>query len=484
MISKWTVAALFFVLLIYRRRIAKLNRAERFVKNECLKRDAGLAAPDYGPGMNTPDLMWRSHLVPTMTAEETLKDVHMLLSLKQDGSRSLSLEEATEGVRRFLVWLDPARAATAIYWSVSDCRAIASSLLSDAGIVPHDGENRVSAWGDPPPPVKPTPLLMEGVQMVVNGTAAAAMNMFGHRSRWLHTATCRIHYYDSGLPQGGDGVPMILIHGMFTTAAASWLVLAPLLGAGRRVLCVDLLDFDYGYWCSRGTQKGQARPGGIAGHVEAVLGLLGLLLEGGAPQVDLVGHSYGGHIAKATADRVPRSVRHLHLLTPDGVGVQQAVMQFVKRPELSTLPLVMRCIVLPVLMAIFRAPNAVNNFVGTGGRAWYLSEPVPHVTQIILGDEDDLVVARAAEHIAPWWPNAEARMFVGGLHQLVVTSPVNLCQEIDAFAQRHGGQIAPMPRGLRAAMLMLAWTKIPVKVMFDNIGRTGQDYSRSVYAAL
>lgn len=98
---------------------------------------------------------------------------------------------------------------------------------------------------------------------------------------------------------GGDGTPVVLLHGVPETSSA-WNLVAPGLGAGRRVLCPDLPGLG-----------GSAYSGPF--DVPSVVGQLMALLDHELPgqRIDLVGHDWGGSLALAMVGAHPDRFRSL-----------------------------------------------------------------------------------------------------------------------------------------------------------------------------
>ena len=98
---------------------------------------------------------------------------------------------------------------------------------------------------------------------------------------------------------GGDGTPVLLLHGVPETASA-WRDLAPRLAEQRRVLAPDLPGLG-----------GSTFTGPY--DVPTLVGELAALLEAEVPggRVDVVGHDWGGSLALALAGARPDLVRRL-----------------------------------------------------------------------------------------------------------------------------------------------------------------------------
>ena len=107
---------------------------------------------------------------------------------------------------------------------------------------------------------------------------------------------------------GGEGEPLVLVHGL-GGSAANWLALAPLLLPGRRLLVPELPG------------HGGSEPLPAAPSLNAFADRFGLLLERErfAP-APVVGHSLGGAISLRLAIRRPELVRALVLAGAAGIS--------------------------------------------------------------------------------------------------------------------------------------------------------------------
>ena len=126
--------------------------------------------------------------------------------------------------------------------------------------------------------------------------------MAGVEERTLDAAGHRWSYYD-----GGNGPPVVLVHG-FSGSKENWLALAAELD-GRRVVIPDLP----GWGESRRIDGEDYRVAAQAERLASFLDTLAL------EDVDLVGHSMGGHIAGLLAARDPSRLRSLTLVATAGV---------------------------------------------------------------------------------------------------------------------------------------------------------------------
>ncbi|MCU1602382.1 MAG: fluoroacetate dehalogenase [Frankiales bacterium] len=98
---------------------------------------------------------------------------------------------------------------------------------------------------------------------------------------------------------GGDGTPVVLLHGVPETSSA-WKDIAPGLAEGRRVLCPDLPGLG---------GSAYSGPFDVASVVGQLMALLDVELPG--QRIDLVGHDFGGSIALAMVGAHPDRFRSL-----------------------------------------------------------------------------------------------------------------------------------------------------------------------------
>jgi pimeloyl-ACP methyl ester carboxylesterase len=113
----------------------------------------------------------------------------------------------------------------------------------------------------------------------------------------------RLRYY-----LGGDGAPLVLVHGL-GGSATNWLALVPSLLPGRRLLVPELPG------------HGGSEPLPAAPSLSAYADRIGLLLEReGLTRAAVVGHSLGGAIALRLAIRRPELVSALGLAGAAGIS--------------------------------------------------------------------------------------------------------------------------------------------------------------------
>ncbi|WP_138423052.1 alpha/beta fold hydrolase [Maritimibacter alexandrii] len=134
---------------------------------------------------------------------------------------------------------------------------------------------------------------------VLAAQAEAAVPPVG---KFLTMSTGRLHYTDTG----GDGRPVILIHGLGGQLRSLTMTLAEPLSHDFRVIALDRPGMGY----SDRPESASARIDDQAGYVEELIDALGL------EKPILMGHSLGGAISCATALRAPDKIGGLALIAP------------------------------------------------------------------------------------------------------------------------------------------------------------------------
>jgi pimeloyl-ACP methyl ester carboxylesterase len=149
-------------------------------------------------------------------------------------------------------------------------------------------------------------------------------------SKYADLTGVRLHYLD----WGGEGVPLLLLHGLASNARI-WDLTAPLLTPHFRVVALD----------QRG--HGQSdKPDGDYSFAEVTGDLAELLPALGLDRPVIVGHSWGGNVALQFAADHPGSVRALVLVdggfleisSLDGMTWERAE-QMMAPPKLDGMPL-------------------------------------------------------------------------------------------------------------------------------------------------
>ena len=505
-IAAASVAGALAIFALYRHQCRDMNDAEMHCTLDvAMFASVARSAPRYGTGTGVKSLDWREHLLGSFTPLENARELLAIVGLRR--SAHLTPDIATEATRRLLRYLNPFRAAEAADWSEAECRAIAASLLAQIGAATAEGGHsasgaeRSAAAKDVVAlapsaavvscePSVPLPTLMPWwlrlSNRVGNLVASWAVSSCGLRSSLIKCAQWRLHYYESAPAANSAAAaapPMLLVHGMFTTAVSMG-ALGALLQAKRRVVILDLPDFDFGF--SRTTlpapRSGEPRPGSLAQHAAAVEFFAAkLAAESATGQVDLVGHSYGAHLVAIAARRLEGRVRHVHLLAPAGVGAS-TVIGPLNEPlrALDGLPSLARRAVAPLLLAVLRSPNALNFFVSMFRRGKLYWEGEPLGTQcrahVVVGDWDQIVLPRPAAQMAQRFPGGEGWTIRGGRHQMILLSAATVVERIEAFAARGAASTPPSaPKGAqwltlreRIVRLLLCATHSDVVPLFDN----------------
>jgi pimeloyl-ACP methyl ester carboxylesterase len=131
----------------------------------------------------------------------------------------------------------------------------------------------------------------------------AKCELEGLEERFAEVRGTRLRYL-----AGGEGEPLVLVHGL-GGSAANWLALAPLLLPGRRLLVPELPG------------HGGSAPLPAAPSLNAYADRVGLLLEAeGFAPAPVVGHSLGGAISLRLAIRLPELVSGLVLAGAAGIS--------------------------------------------------------------------------------------------------------------------------------------------------------------------
>jgi pimeloyl-ACP methyl ester carboxylesterase len=136
----------------------------------------------------------------------------------------------------------------------------------------------------------------------------AATSLPGLEQKALVTAGIAVRYY-----AGGEGEPLLLLHGL-AGSAANWVELLPDLVLRHRVLAIDLPGHAGSAKAPRGT------------GVDAFAAVAAAVVEAEAEGSALVaGHSFGGLVALRLAQARPELVRGLLLVSPAGIATTTAM---------------------------------------------------------------------------------------------------------------------------------------------------------------
>lgn len=186
---------------------------------------------------------------------------------------------------------------------------------------------------------------------VVTGTARAAQPFAGGQVLQLDGPDLNVRQYG---PPGERAV--VLLHG-YSASIEWWEAVAPLLARDQRVIAIDLV----GHGGSEAPKESEPYPAG--GQAAAVHNALGAL---GVRQAVVVGHSMGGAVAAALADRYPDLVERVVVSDTPGAD------------DLVAMPLLGTMVCWPVLgpaLDHFRSVDVITEgSLQTGFDAHY---PVP-----------------------------------------------------------------------------------------------------------
>ena len=124
----------------------------------------------------------------------------------------------------------------------------------------------------------------------------------------MREESVHIHGKPASFTRGGTGPPIVLIHGI-TSSARTWAAVEPLLETDHTVIAPDLAGHGH-----------SAKPRGdysLGAHASGIRDLLSLL---GVRTATIVGHSLGGGIAMQFAYQFPERVERLVLVDSGGLG--------------------------------------------------------------------------------------------------------------------------------------------------------------------
>ncbi len=229
----------------------------------------------------------------------------------------------------------------------------------------------------------------------------------GLEARFADVRGVRLRYY-----VGGEGPPLILVHGL-GGAAANWTLLAPRLATAHRLLVPDLPGHG-------GSSPAPAAPT-LNPFADAVAALA--QREDLLPAV-VVGHSLGGVVALRLALRRPDAVRGVALAAPAGISstARRAELAFATvsairlgRYVAAVRPLVARSRLLraavfghwevsdtaafpPIAVEAFLSGTAIHTDVETAGRALFREDPRAGLDRLGC---PSLVLWGARDHLVP-----------------------------------------------------------------------------------
>ncbi|MDX2463463.1 MAG: alpha/beta hydrolase [Porticoccus sp.] len=137
----------------------------------------------------------------------------------------------------------------------------------------------------------------------------------------LEVKTLRVNNYDMAYVERGEGVPLILVHGLVSDYR-TWLPLMEEFSETNRTIAVSLRHYHPEQWDGKGNDLT------LEQHADDLAAFIRTLNIG---PVYLLGHSRGGAVALLTASKHPEQVRRLILADPSPLT---SMLQ--KQPEVQT----------------------------------------------------------------------------------------------------------------------------------------------------
>mmetsp|Transcript_48482 Transcript_48482/g.138573 ORF Transcript_48482/g.138573 Transcript_48482/m.138573 type:complete len:598 (+) Transcript_48482:57-1850(+) len=436
------------------------------------QRRATASSPAWGRGLPRPPRpgIWRPFLHEFKGARENLEEVHGILGLDRRQAHELTLDQLTEGVRRTLVMkYAPLFLVTCRYWSRDEAESIALALAQECGLAMPLGRGGLEEC-TPYSFQSHLPWMMpKWLQQSQRLGIAALRPLFLHgwswSSRYVETPFGRLHVYDAAPawhdPAKDGQPPLLLQHGMFVTGWSMALLGWLLCRRGRRVIMPDLFDFDNGLSKSSGAQAGGPKVRSTSHTLEALMYVIRDILDGGADEVDLAGHSFGGWLVSCLASRCQREkvpVRKVVMLGPGGpmnsLNHTPLMTQLLMNPMETidaNLPSWMPASpvkgVVGCALGVLLSPNNVNLVFGLRYSDYFGRDGAigsAHPTLLLWGDKDRIACPRRLQSLGPYFrarfPDIEAHWVCGGGHNIQLDSAVALARAMDAWLL--GGGVA------------------------------------------
>ena len=259
-------------------------------------------------------------------------------------------------------------------------------------------------------------------------------------------------YTDMG---AGPGAPLLLVHGS-ASSRRSWGALLPALAASRRVLAPDLVGYDGAGSFDTGTF------GGIGAECDR---LLAVLDHAGVARAHLAGHSYGGAVAIAFAERHPERVLTLTAMEPvmfrllagdpgsaaeweEVSGVARGHMERVRAGDLAGAAAVFfghwlgeaawRAVAGPqreALLACMPKVAAEWSLLFEGGTAGHRAPDLRMPLLLMRGTATTRPAARVVELLCRQWPDARLEEVAGAGHLLPYTHPGQAARAMAALME-------------------------------------------------
>lgn len=265
-------------------------------------------------------------------------------------------------------------------------------------------------------------------------------------SRSLEVGGASVHYRE-----GGDGAPVVLVHGWLESSWC-WTRVVDHLVAQYRVYAVDLVGF------GQSTPPPEESPFDIESNSKVVEAVIRQRI--GEP-VHLVGHSMGGMIAVLLATRCPELVKSVSLVSApiDGPNAVTSVLQLVGLPIIrdSTYRLMRSKGVTRLLsnFFVYKAPvpdqmlsdaQKASHEAVFGSAQSILSnnlEPllkkVRQPSLVVFGDKDRVIDVAQGALAADRIPNADFKIFRSCGHCPNIEEPWKLSEALLHFFREVSG---------------------------------------------
>jgi pimeloyl-ACP methyl ester carboxylesterase len=272
----------------------------------------------------------------------------------------------------------------------------------------------------------------------------------------------RLHVVELGAPQGGNDLPVVLLHGASGNLEDQRLVLGNRLAATRRVILIDRPGHGFS---DRPGARADASPARQAALVAQALAGLGVA------RAIIVGHSWSGALAAAYALDYPDRVAGLLLLAPvthswpggiswyNDIAATPVIAELFARTIVLPLGL---CLIGRAVANVFAPQAAPERYVRRAASLLllrpaefianaqdlatlerFVAAQVPHYgairapTVIITGDCDRTVSPKIhARAAAALIPNAKLIELAGIGHMLPHVAPAAIIAAIDELAAR------------------------------------------------